>query len=109
MAASDRPPHEPVRQQFDHVKKTAPDQAAELDKDGKLDDPLARMKAGTARDDENLPGASVYDWKSMAARPSRAGRTRPCTTTRTSTTASRRAKAWRRPPSTPGRRTSTSA
>ncbi|APW63053.1 alpha/beta fold hydrolase [Paludisphaera borealis] len=67
MAASNRPPHELIRDQLDHIKKVDPDQAVELAKDKTIDEALARMKAGKARDDEKILGASVYYWKSMAA------------------------------------------
>lgn len=66
MAASNRPPHELIRDQLDHIKKVDLDQALELAKDKTIDDALARMKAGKARDDEKILGASVYYWKSMA-------------------------------------------
>jgi uncharacterized protein len=67
MAASNRPPHELIRDQLDHIKKVDPDQAAELAKDKTIDEALARMKDGTAGDDEKVLGAPVRYWKSMAA------------------------------------------
>jgi dienelactone hydrolase len=66
MAASNRPPHELIRDQIDHIKKVDPEQAAELAKEKTLDDVLARMKAGKARDDDTILGASMHYWKSMA-------------------------------------------
>jgi dienelactone hydrolase len=66
MAASNRPPHELIRDQIDHVKKTSPDQAGQIDPDGKHDDVLARMKAGPARDDELVLGAPIQYWRSLA-------------------------------------------
>ncbi len=66
MAASNRPPHELIRDQLDHIKKVDPDQAVALAKDKTIDDALARMKAGKARDDEMVLGASVHYWKSLA-------------------------------------------
>jgi dienelactone hydrolase len=67
MAASNRPPHELIRDQLDHIKKVDPDQAAELAKDKTIDEALDRMKTGKARDDDKILGASVTYWKSMAA------------------------------------------
>jgi len=66
LAASNRPPHELIRDQIDHIKKVDPEQAVELAKDKSLDEVLARMKAGKARDDDTVLGASMIYWKSMA-------------------------------------------
>lgn len=68
LAASARPAADLVRDQVDHIRKVDPARAKGLDEVApKLDDALARLKAGTAGDDETILGASVRYWKSMDA------------------------------------------
>ncbi|AMV36973.1 alpha/beta fold hydrolase [Planctomyces sp. SH-PL62] len=73
LAASARPAAEMVRDQVDHIKRVDPDRAKALaDLDSNLDDRLARMKSGEAKDDETLLGVPVRYWKTMdAAHPDR--------------------------------------
>ncbi len=68
LAASTRPAADLVRDQVDHIRKIDPERAKALDEiDPKLDETLARMKAGTAGDDETILGASVRYWKTLDA------------------------------------------
>jgi dienelactone hydrolase len=68
LAASTRPAADLVRDQVDHVRKVDPERGKALDQayDG-LDEALARLKAGTAGDDETILGAPVRYWKTMDA------------------------------------------
>ncbi|MDG3006281.1 alpha/beta hydrolase [Paludisphaera mucosa] len=68
LAASARPSADLVREQIEHIRKVDPERAKGLvEIDTKLDEVLARMKAGTAKDDEKALGAPVRYWKSMDA------------------------------------------
>lgn len=68
LAASTRSAADLVRDQVDHVRKVDTERAKALDEiDPKLDETLARLKDGTAADDETILGASVRYWKTMGS------------------------------------------
>ncbi len=68
LAAGSRPVEEGLREQLNYVKSIDRDQAEAVGKIQKeLEGVFARMKAGTARDDEIIMGAPVRYWKSLQA------------------------------------------
>jgi alpha-beta hydrolase superfamily lysophospholipase len=68
LAASSRPVEEGLREQLSYVKSVDRDQAEAVGKIQKdVEGVFARMKAGTARDDEMIMGAPVRYWKSWQA------------------------------------------
>jgi len=68
LAAGSRPVEEGLREQLNYVKGADRDQAEAVGKIQKeVEDAFARMKAGTARDDEIIMGAPVRYWKSWQA------------------------------------------
>ena len=68
LAAGSRPVEDGLREQLNHVKSVDHDQADEVGKLQKeVEGLFARLKAGTARDDEIVMGAPVRYWKSWLA------------------------------------------
>lgn len=65
MAASNRSPEQLLRDQLTYIKSVDPEQAEATDKLLKnVEAGFARLKAGKAKDDEMIMGASVRYWKS---------------------------------------------
>jgi dienelactone hydrolase len=68
MAASNRSPHEILREQLAYVKSVDPAQADAVTKIQKdVESGFARLKAGKLKDDEKIMGVSAAYWKSWQA------------------------------------------
>lgn len=68
LAASTRPAADLVREQVDHVREVDAERGKAIEQAyAGLDEALARLKAGTADDDELILGAPARYWKTMDA------------------------------------------